>query len=293
MLDAAKLATLRAVLEAGSFSAAARRLSLTQPAVSRQVTLLEAQLGSVLVRRTRQGVEPTEAGRLLAGHAAAVEQRLARAEAEVAELAGRPHGRVRLGSFFTAFAQLTPEVVALADVRLPGVALEHELVDRATAIERIAAGTLEAAIVFAHAPAPVPAGVEQVPLFRDPARVLLPAAHPLARRRTLRCADLAGETWIRAHDGGAATLLDATLAGAGIDPPRLAAGRGDEPVEGQVYVVAGAGVMLAHELNVIVNRAGIAVRPLVDGPARAISVVFPAETPPATRAVVALLRELR
>jgi DNA-binding transcriptional LysR family regulator len=293
MLDAAKLATLRAVVDAGSFSAAARRLSLTQPAVSRQVGLLETQLGTALVRRTRQGVEPTEAGRALAGHAAAVERRLALAEAEVTALAGRPSGRVRLGSFFTAFAQLTPEVVALAEVRLPGIALEHELVDRATALERIAAGALEAALVFEHDPVPLPAGIAQLPLFTDPARVLLPAGHPAADRAALRCADLAGETWIRAHDGGAATLLDATLAAAGIDPPQLAAGRGDEPVEGQVYVVAGAGVMLAHELNVIVNRDGIVVRPLVDAQARTISVAFPADPPPATRAVIALLRELR
>jgi DNA-binding transcriptional LysR family regulator len=293
MLDAVKLATLRAVIDGGSFSAAARQLQLTQPAVSRQVALLEAQLATPLVRRTRQGVQPTEAGRVLAAHAAAVEQRLALAEAEVGELAGRPRGRVRLGSFFTAFAQLTPEVVALAEVRLPGVHLRHELIDRATALSRIAAGTLEAAIVFELQASPPPAGIDVIPLFTDPARVLLPAAHPLAARTTLRCADLAGETWIRAHAGGAADLLDATLSRAGIDPPRLAAGRGDEPVEGQVYVVAGAGVMLAHELNVVVNHAGIAIRPLADGPPRTVSAAFPSECPPATRALVELLRRLR
>lgn len=293
MLDAAKLATLRAVLDGGSFSAAARRLQLTQPAVSRQIGLLEAQLGTPLVRRTRRGVQPTEAGRLLAAHAAAVEQRLALAEAEVAELAGRPRGRVRLGSFFTAFAQLTPEVVAVADVRLPGVDLEHELVDRATALARLAAGTLDAAIVFAHHAEPPPRGLELVSLFTDPARILLPVAHPLAARATLRCADLASETWIRAHEGGARSVLDATLARAGIAPRLLPAGRGDEPVEAQVYVVAGAGVMLAHELNVIVNRDGIAIRPLLDGPARAICAAFPSDGPPATRALVELLRRLR
>jgi DNA-binding transcriptional LysR family regulator len=295
MLDAGKLATLRAVVEAGSLSAAARRLSLTQPAVSRQVALLEAQLGTPLLRRTRQGVRPTEAGLLLAGHAAEVERRLALAEEQVAELAGLRRGRVRLGSFFTAFAQLTPELVALADERLPDVAIEHELVDRATAFERIVAGELDAAIVFdpdAGADAP-PAGIELVPLFTDPARILLPAAHPLAARRELRCADLAHEAWIRAHEGGAARLLDRTLERARIHPPLIAAGRGDEPVEAQVYVAAGAGVMLGHELNVIVNAAGIAIRPLVDGPPRRIQAALPHDAAPATRAVVALLRELR
>ncbi len=79
------------------------------------------------------------------------------------------------------------------------------------------------------------------------------------------------------------------------DAVRLAcsAGDGEEPVEGQVYVVAGAGIMLAHELNVIVNRAGIAIRPLTDGPPRTISAAFPSDCPPPTRALVALLREPR
>src|SRR5215207_5977241 len=101
MLDVTKLATLREVIERGSFSAAATALSLTQPAVSRQVSLLEARLGTQLVRRTRQGVLPTEAGQRLADHAAAVIGRLSLAEAEIAALAGVQAGRVRIGMFFT------------------------------------------------------------------------------------------------------------------------------------------------------------------------------------------------
>jgi hypothetical protein len=77
-----------------------------------------------------------------------------------------------------------------------------------------------------------------------------------------------------------------------VRPALVLAGRGDEPVEGQVYVVAGAGVMLAHELNVIVNRDGIAVRPLRDGPGRVVQLAAPADAPPATREVAVLLREL-
>jgi DNA-binding transcriptional LysR family regulator len=289
MLDAAKLATLRAVVDAGSFSAAARRLSLTQPAVSRQVGLLEAQLGTPLLRRSRQGVAPTEAGRLLAAHAAEVERRITLAEAEVAALAGRPPAPVRLGSFFTAFAVLTPEIEARAEQ----LEFEHELVDRATAFRQIAAGALDAAIVFEHGESPPSRGIDVFELFVDPPRVLMPAQHPLASRGELRCADLAAETWLRARDGGAAALLDATLARAGIEPPLRAAGRGDEPVEAQVYVAAGAGVMLGHELNVIVNRHGIAIRPLADGIARRIQVAVPAERPPVTEALLAVLRGFR
>src|SRR5918992_2837772 len=152
MLDATKLATLGAVIEHGSFSAAGKALGLTQP---------------------------TEAGRILAGHAQAVADRLARAEADIAELAGLRRGRVRLGSFFTAFAQLAPEIDALAQERLPDLEVEHELVDRPTAFERLATGDLDLAVVFEHdfEPHPPPAGIELRPLFADPLRVLLPARH--------------------------------------------------------------------------------------------------------------------
>src|SRR5919108_131432 len=69
MIELGKLTTLRAVVAHGSFSAAGDAIGLTQPAVSRQVSLLERQVGTQLVRRTQQGVLPTEAGRVLVAHA--------------------------------------------------------------------------------------------------------------------------------------------------------------------------------------------------------------------------------
>jgi DNA-binding transcriptional LysR family regulator len=224
MLDVHRLATLRAVLAHGSFSAAGQALGLTQPAISRQITLLERQAGAQLVRRTHQGIRPTEAGRLLA------------------------------------------------------------------------AGELDLSLVFEHdfEPDPPPGDLELVPLFTDPARVLLPARHPLAARETLALEELAGETWIRAHDGSAARLLDHLLATAGLHPRVLLAGHGDEPVETQVHVVAGDGVALAYQLNVLINPAETAVRPLA-GPAPARHVqaaLLRDQRSPGTRALLELLREL-
>src|ERR687885_1036904 len=119
MLDIGKLATLRAVVAHGSFSAAAHALSLTQPAVSRQVSLLERRVGLQLVRRTQQGVHATEAGRLLVAHTDAVLDRLKLAEAQLAELAGLRAGHVRLGSFFTALVYLSAEAAVVLEQRHP------------------------------------------------------------------------------------------------------------------------------------------------------------------------------
>jgi DNA-binding transcriptional LysR family regulator len=300
MLDVAKLATLRAVLAHGSFSAAGQELGLTQPAVSRQVSLLERQLGTQLVRRTHRGVRPTEAGRLLAEHASAVLGRLALAEAEVAELTGLRRGHVRLGSFFTALVYLSAEAAATLEAAHPdlfrhGQVIRDELVDRRAALRGLAAGELDVAIVFEHdfEPDPAPDDVELVPLFDDPPQVLLPAGHPRAGAAAVSARELATETWIRAHQGSAARLVDHVLARAGIQPPVLLAGHGDEPIEAQAFIAAGAGVTVAHELNVLVDARRIAVVPLADGaPVRHVqAAIMRDQRAPASRALVEALRE--
>jgi DNA-binding transcriptional LysR family regulator len=288
MLDVGKLATLREVIARGSFSAAATALSLTQPAVSRQVSILEARLGTQLVQRTRQGVLATEAGALLVGHTDAVLGRLELAEAEIAALVGLEAGHVRVGMFFTAFAVLAPEVAAHAETYHPQLDVSYALVDRATAFRALIAAELDLALVFEHdfEPAPAPPGIELVELFDDRARVLLPARHRLARRKRIALSELAEERWIRPHDGVAARLLESLLPHA----DTLRAGHGDEPVETQIHVAAGAGIALAHELNVLINPDGIAARALTGAPARRIQAAIASEQrAPGPRAILELI----
>jgi DNA-binding transcriptional LysR family regulator len=302
MLDLAKLETLRAVVDNQSFSAAGQALGLTQPAVSRQVSLLERQVGTQLLRRTRQGVHATEAGRLLAEHAETILGRVALAEAEVADLAGLRRGRVRLGSFFTALAYLSAEAAVLLEASHPDLfrlqprVIEDELVDRRTAFRRLAAGELDLAIVFEHdfEPDPAPEAVEIVPLFVDPVRALLPAGHRLADRSEVSVRDLARETWIRAHQGSAARLVDHLLQRASVRPPMMMAGHGDEPVEAQAFVAAGRGVTVAHDLNVLISQEQINVVALSgDPPARHIqAAIMRDQQAPAPRALLDALREV-
>jgi DNA-binding transcriptional LysR family regulator len=272
MYDVVKLATLRAVVVHGSFSAAGQALQLTQPAVSRQISLLERQAGTQLVHRTRHGVRATEAGRLLVEHADAVLGRPVLAEAQIGELAGLRRGHVRLGSFFTALVYLSAEVAALLEARHPDLfrlqdqVIHDELVDRRTAFARLATGELDVAIVFEHEfePDPAPDDIEIVHLFTDPQTALLPAGHALAGAGTVAVGDLADDTWIRAHHGSAAWLVDHVLHRAGLQPRIRLAGHGDEPVEAQAFVAAGQGVTLAHRLNVLISPEQIAVAALSD-----------------------------
>jgi DNA-binding transcriptional LysR family regulator len=301
MYDLGKLVTLAAVVEHGSFSAAGQALRLTQPAVSRQIALLERQVGTQLLRRTRGGVRPTEAGRVLVGHTAAVVGRLARAEAEIAELTGLRGGQVRLGSFFTALIYLSAEAAVVLQERHPDLfrgtrqVIVDELVDRETALARLLAGALDVAVLFSHEyePAePLPDDVDAVPLFTDPPTALLPAGHRLAGAGTVTVDDLADDTWIRPHHGSAARYVDHVLAGR---RPRIEfAGHGDEPVEAQAFVAAGRGVTVAHRLNVLIDPERIAVVRLAGGlPGRRITAaVLRGNRAPLPRATVEALREV-
>ncbi|GAA1029506.1 LysR family transcriptional regulator [Virgisporangium ochraceum] len=302
MYDLTKLATLVAVVEHGSFSAAAHELRLTQPAVSRQIALLERQVGTQLLQRTRAGARPTEAGRVLVGHATAELDRLALAEAQLADVTGLRRGQVRLGSFFTALVYLSSEAAVVLQSRHTELfhdsreVIVDELVDRTTALAKLATGDLDVAIVFEHGfePDPAPDDVEVVPLFTDPPTAVLPAGHPLSVAATVTVVDLAGDTWIRAHHGSAARLVDHVLLAGGARPSVELAGQGDEPVEAQAFVAAGRGVTVAHRLNVLIDPARIAVVPLAGAaPARLVqAVVLPGNRSPLVRAMVDALREV-
>jgi DNA-binding transcriptional LysR family regulator len=296
MLDVAKLVTFRTVVARGSFTRAATELHLTQPAVSRQISLLERRLGTALVRRTRLGAVPTEAGRILFAHAEAVLGQLDRAEAEIRDLVALRRGTVRLGSFLSALVHLSAEVGALLARDHPGIRLVDELVDRPTALARVRAGDLDLAFVFENdfEPAPAVPGVELHHLFDDPLRVLLPMGHRLADTPSVSLHELAGETWIRAHDGSAARRLDLELRRAGLDPALLIAGRGDEPFEAQALVAAGRGVALTHRLTVVVSDHQIVALPLEDCPGRrVVQAVAPAgRLAPAVQMALAAVLEV-
>jgi DNA-binding transcriptional LysR family regulator len=265
MLEVDKLITFRAVVRHGSFSAAAKSLNLTQPAVSRQVSLLERRLGAQLVIRTHRGIRTTEAGELLLGHADAVIDRVSLAEWEVAQLVGRRHDVVRLGSFFSALVALSSELAALFEEQQPGLTIEDDLVNRDEALAKLVRGTLDVAIVFEYVeePAQPVNGVDIVPLFDDPLRVLLPAQHPLATRDEVDLTDLTAETWIRPHAGSAARLVDRLLSHLDDGRPMLRpAGNGDEPVEVQALVASGAGIAFAHRLNVVLEPDQVSPLPV-------------------------------
>src|SRR5918999_3206525 len=111
MLDAWTLRVLVEVADRGSFSAAAAALSMTQPAVSRQMAGLERRLGVPLFRRRHRGALPTAPGEVAIEMARDVLARMAALEARLGTFAGLDAGRLRLSGFPSANTSLVPEAI--------------------------------------------------------------------------------------------------------------------------------------------------------------------------------------
>jgi DNA-binding transcriptional LysR family regulator len=206
------LTVIAEVARLGSITAAAESLRYTQSAVSRQVASVEAELGVRLFDRLPRGVVPTEAGRCLLRHADAIVDRLAAARAELRALGDLNAGRLRVGAFASADAALVPR--ALAALRASYPAIQISLVEGVTPglLDRLAAGDADVCVVSAYPRDPLDERRFDLHHLLDEAvLVAVPRAHRLARRRTLRLADLAEESWVAGSADPEATLLGGSL----------------------------------------------------------------------------------
>jgi DNA-binding transcriptional LysR family regulator len=276
-LDVRRLKVLREVAAQGSFSAAADALAFTQPAVSRQIATLEAEAGARPLARTARCVRLTAAGELLVEHAEAILGRLATAESQLEALAQLDTGRLRLGSFGTASATLTPLAIAAFTEEYPAVDLRLVEGRSNETLPLVASGEIDLAVVT-DVGADAPQDVELEHLMDDPFYVALPHDHPLADEPELRMEDLREESWIEGRHCGAALLAAGRAAGF---EPHVAFDSADW-LGKQGLVAAGVGVTLIPTLALGTVREGLKLRSLgPEGPSRSVFVATHAWLSPA------------
>lgn len=151
-LNLDQLQTLAAVAELGSFSAAAERAGISQPAVSLQVRQLERRLGVRLIERVGRRAQPTPAGADLLRHAAAIQQQVAQALEAVAPHRRGTVGRVRIGTGATVCIYLLPPVLRRLRARLPGLEVVVHTGNTQEMLKLVEANRLDLALVTLPAP---------------------------------------------------------------------------------------------------------------------------------------------
>jgi DNA-binding transcriptional LysR family regulator len=269
-MDPRRVLTFRAVAHERSFSAAARALALTQPAVSQQVAALEKEVGAQLIDRRPGGMELTRAGEVLLTHADALAERLRLAETQLAEL-GDP-GRLRIGAFPSALAALVPRAVARIEAGGDSEVLMVEG-DTVALAERVRGGELHLAVGFQDAAQPRREhdGTERHDLFTEPFMVSLWPGHPLAGREAIPIAALADEPWVAPSGDG---VIARACRAAGFEMRLVMISR--DPLANRALVAQGLAISLVPRM---LARAfeGAVVRPIEgEGPSRDVYAILPA-----------------
>ncbi|WP_419998424.1 LysR family transcriptional regulator [Streptomyces boninensis] len=291
-MDTAWLEVFRSVARHGSFTAAGAELGYTQSAVSRQVSALEAEFGAALFDRLPRGVRLTDAGRTALAHAGAALERLDAARRDLAAQRGLAAGRLRLGAFATAGAALVPRAIAGFRTDHPDVDITHTEGYSRDHVTALQAGDLDLAVVSGYADRLAAfAPVDLTHLLDEPVLVALPADHRLARRRTLRLAELADEPWIAGSTDASETLISACLR-EGFQPRIDIVAR--EWIAKFGFVAAGFGITLVPALAAGALPPGLALVALraQDAPVRSVYAAAPRGTarPPAVSGFLPYLR---
>lgn len=214
-MEIRQLRAFIAIAELGTFTAGARRVHVTQAAISMQIRQLETELGAKLFIRAPRRVMLTEAGEQLLHRARQILRDHDAAIDEMAELAGAERGRLRVGS---ASAMVTTDVLPNL---LKQVRRQHERCEITVAsgtsealVQQILAGELDVAFVSL----PVEArGINTERMSQDQLVAIASPRHRFAKQRTISAYTLAGEKLILGERGGnTRRLIDQFFAQAGV-----------------------------------------------------------------------------
>ncbi len=225
---------------------AAAELHIAQPALSKQISQLERELGITLFDRVGRSLRLTEAGEALLPYARAILAQVEEARAAMAERIGLKAGRVSIGAPPTVGSHLLPPLLAAFHQRYPGITLRLHEAGIQSLLDLLEAGLTDLAVVA------LPVSDELLtvtPLLNEPLVLIVSPMHPLAGRSEVTMAELRNERWILSP--ASYELREATLKAcrdAGFTPQTVMEGGETETLVR--FVAAGLGIALVPALAV-------------------------------------------
>lgn len=216
-MEIRQLKAFLAIAEAKTFTAGAKRVNITQAAVSMQIRQLEDEVGLPLFVRTPRRVIVTEAGEYLLERARKILREHDAALAEIAEVAGAEHGRLRIGSASAMFATMQlPTILERLKQKYPKAEINVSSGTSHVLVEKILHGEID--IAFVSLPVET-ANILTELLFSDEIVAIAHPKHALAKQKYVSAATLAGEHLILGEKGGnTRRLIDDFFAAANVKP---------------------------------------------------------------------------
>jgi DNA-binding transcriptional LysR family regulator len=219
-LKTRQIALLLALDQQHSVLRAANAIGISQPAASKLLTELEDTLGVKLFDRHARGVAPTRYGQVLIRHLHSAVSEIRRAEEEISALKTGLAGKASIGTVVTPATGLVPMAIAELKLRYPAVLVRVERDHSDVLLDRLRGGKLDLAVARIG-DTPDAGDFDFKPLGEEPQSVVARAEHPLARKRSVRVADLAEQAWILPPAGTALRLqLDGMFLSQGLRPPK-------------------------------------------------------------------------
>ncbi|MHB9002440.1 MAG: selenium metabolism-associated LysR family transcriptional regulator [Coriobacteriia bacterium] len=292
-MNIAQVRTFLAVVEHGSFSAAAKAMSLSQPAVTMQLQSLEADVGATLLDRKYRKVELTEAGLALLPFARKMIEDVEAARQEIARLSESVTGRLRLAASTTPGQYVLPGLLGSFLADHGRVTISLRVMDTSQVVEAVESGEADLGVTGAEIRG---AKVAHERLGMDELVLICPPAHRFAAQAPASLSEVVSEPFVMREEGsGTRLVMESELALAGIEPGDIHVitelGTGEaivNAVEGGLGVAVVSSWVAAKALQLgTVSRIDVAPFPV----SRPFYVVSPRGT--MTRAAHAFLEHLQ
>jgi DNA-binding transcriptional LysR family regulator len=254
-----------AVAEELHFTRAAARLHIGQPPLSQQIQALEKEVGAQLFERSKRWVRLTEAGKFFLDDARKILALSDRAMATARRASIGEIGELRVG--FTSsmpFTIILQRVVNLYRQRYPQVTLSLQEMSSARQIEAINHRTLD--LGFIRPPEiGLPDSLDVITLRHDPLLLVMPGDHRLARKKSVKLSELAGEAFVMySKDVGTGIYaqIEQLCRQAGFEPRIVQEAREASTIIG--LVAAGCGVSILPESFQCIQMPGVSYRKISD-----------------------------
>jgi LysR family transcriptional regulator, cyn operon transcriptional activator len=283
-----QLEYLRAVVRTGSVTRAAEAVRVAQPSVSKQIKLLEREVGVPLFHRVGRRVEPTEAAVLLAACAERIFDDLAETVDELAQLGSSQTGTLRLCATETVVDHLLPPALTELRRQRPGVHVSVEMLGTDDAIAHVLAGSVDFAVVVLPL---ADSRLEIHRLLEEEILLAVPAGHPWQERAAIDLGEaLASPDLLLSMPGhGLRAQLEQEAQMRGLNLESRLDLRSQQALLNMV--ACGAGIAFVPAMSAV-PRQGVAIRPLAPEIARGIGWVVRRgrRLPPVAAMLIDLLR---
>jgi DNA-binding transcriptional LysR family regulator len=197
-MNLSQLKAFLAVAQDGSFSRAAEKLYLTQPAVSKQIQALEEGLGMRLFDRVGRSILLTQAGNILHDHAHIAFRTLEEARETINQLRGLQRGHLRISAASTIGTYMLPQPLGELKAQFPGIEISLAITNKAWVVQQVLNHEVELGFV---GPPIEPAELEMEEYLLDELVLIMAPTHRLAREESVGVAELAEEVFILREQG--------------------------------------------------------------------------------------------